>query len=570
MVSQRKVTLYLCIIVAVMLLMLPLFFTSTSATETYILNDNFDDGNWSSNPVWNLNGGTPTCVDSNSHSASYSVRFNGTSYQNMYYEATNTFFPNQNSFWLYIHYLTPGVIQTLFLVYDLSWASVGANLKILNDDGTYKIISSVGATDTEITTISIDAWHQIYINNTVRNSFKFFLDSVQQGTTWTGNYGAYDASHFIMVGKGVGTDSCDYYMDDVQLMTGSDDPTPPITDILSFTSSPIITIINPLPYSYSATTNHTATFEKDSCNATWISVGSSNGTVYGIPPYVSIPTVYGMSIKATNVSCNPSNVWQNYSITVYPELSITSTPITTVTNPNTYSYHCIANLTVTWTLSGNITGWASIDSGGYINGTPPIGYINHTYFNVEINATNIDSGTVWQNYTLYVDHEILITQITTIAITAISNPDNYVYDANANIDVTWNLTSSASWLNITVDGIVYGTPPTVNTSTFFTINIRATNTTWGNDYQNYTLIVSPVPPEFVFTNEVIFGLLFYIICLALSLIGFRYGMTILTIIPLLVSLLPIVSMLNLFGSYAYILLLFYLPLALIPIATYRK
>ena len=263
-----------------------------------------------------------------------------------------------------------------------------------------------------------------------------------------------------------------------------------VTYTLAFTSSAITTVVNPHGYSYTATTNHTATFAKDSCNATWITVGSSNGTAYGAPPSIDdgFPRSYTVSIKATNSSCTNSPVYQNYTIWVYAKNQITSSAVTTVVNPNLYAYHCLANLTVTWSLTGNVTGWASIDAQGWVNGTPPTVAVEE-YFLVSIKGHNTNSGDAYQNFTL---HVYSVFAITSSEILSVVNPDLYEYHAIANVPVTWSVAGNCtSWISIDAQGWVNGSPPSINDgfALSYVVEIHAHNDTVGDTYQNYTLWV---------------------------------------------------------------------------------
>lgn len=251
---------------------------------------------------------------------------------------------------------------------------------------------------------------------------------------------------------------------------------------------------------------------------------------------------------------------------------IYSDPILSVNNPNLYSYTATSNLTVkTWSKdSGNAT-WISVGaSNGTIYGTPPTVIYGHPeYFTLNLKLLDYTNDPFYQNYTIIVTNLIPPPpEITSTPILTVQQTFLYSYTLTANqTGGVWNFTSNATWLSLNLS-ILSGTD---NNNGSYWVEVTYINVN-GTGYQNFTINVTGfvyIPP-FTLNDATILGLFFYIMCLAISLIGFRYNMTILCIIALLVSLLPIVSMLNTFGAYAYILLLFYLPLALIPIATYRK
>ncbi len=264
--------------------------------------------------------------------------------------------------------------------------------------------------------------------------------------------------------------------------------------VLAFTSSPITTLVYPNHYLYTATTNHSATFAKDTCNATWISVGSPNGTVYGEPPHYSAGVwYYSVSIKATNGFYTPSDVWQNYTIiytiVAVPEFHITSTPITTVTNPNLYQYHATANISVTWSLDSGPY-WIFVSSGtGWVSGVPPT-VSSATGYSIYVRATNnsCSPNNAWQNYTLTVNPYFVFTST---PVTTVSNPHHYFYNVTTSVTAEFYVWGNATWLfynNIT--GHISGTPPNVTHPTTYSLYITATAS--GIDiYQNFTLTVNP-------------------------------------------------------------------------------
>jgi hypothetical protein len=250
---------------------------------------------------------------------------------------------------------------------------------------------------------------------------------------------------------------------------------------------------------------------------------------------------------------------------------IYSNPTTSINNPNLYSYTATSNLTVkTWSFDSGNASWISVGStNGTVWGTPPtVTYGHPQYFTVNLKLLDYVNDPFYQNYTITVYSVTLIPPtITSSPILTIESTYPYSYTLTANQTGTWSFTSNATWLSLSIN-VLSGTD---NNNGSYWVKITIINVN-GTGYQNYTLNVTAhiIISGFVFTDPVIFGLLFYILCLAISLIGFRYRITLFSVIALVIALIPIVNMTTTFGSYAYILLLFYLPLVFIPIATNHR
>ena len=227
---------------------------------------------------------------------------------------------------------------------------------------------------------------------------------------------------------------------------------------IAVTSSPVTSIINPNAYLYEVTANHTATFAKDTCNASWVTVGADNGTVWGTPPSINDgrPLSYTVSIEVTNALCTPTNGWQNYTLWVYPSVHITSLPLTSVTNPDEYFDTAIANVTCIWSIIAGNASWLSIgESNGTLWGTPPtITDGRPLMFQVVITADNSHSSDV-QNWNIWVYPQTLFAPI--IIPANVDSVDFFRHVVNEGVyywlnyssdqEVIWSLDTNASWLS---------------------------------------------------------------------------------------------------------------------------
>jgi hypothetical protein len=145
-----------------------------------------------------------------------------------------------------------------------------------------------------------------------------------------------------------------------------------------FTSTvPDATIHNNTAYSYDANAtdpeDDEIIYDLEGNITEWATINPTTGVVSGTPTEIG---TYWMNISIDD-SVNPL-VWQNTSLTVFSDAPvITSSPETEAVSNETYAYDCDAsdyeNEDLTFTLAGNITGWATINpSTGVVSGTPTI------------------------------------------------------------------------------------------------------------------------------------------------------------------------------------------------------
>lgn len=142
-------------------------------------------------------------------------------------------------------------------------------------------------------------------------------------------------------------------------------------------------------YTYTFTTNYTSSFSLTS-NANWLSIGSSNGTIYG----KALPGIFYINVTASYLT---KEIYYNYTLTITDIILywINYEPNEYGDNNTTYNYTFTVNLTnVTFSLSTNAT-WLFL---GATNGTLYGIAINGTYY-VNVTAT-FEDEVIYYNYTL--------------------------------------------------------------------------------------------------------------------------------------------------------------------------
>jgi len=178
-------------------------------------------------------------------------------------------------------------------------------------------------------------------------------------------------------------------------------------DVPVITSTPVTSVNENMVYSYQVNAtdddNDTLTYSLTQAPS-WLSINSDTGLVSGTAPEVSTNADFGITIT---VSDNTDAVTQIYTLTVInvnKPPTITSTPITSVNEAQTYSYGVEASDADGDTLIYILTtapNWLSINSEtGLISGTAPSVDSNTDYDIVVEVSDGKDSTT--QNYTLTV------------------------------------------------------------------------------------------------------------------------------------------------------------------------
>ena len=232
--------------------------------------------------------------------------------------------------------------------------------------------------------------------------------------------------------KVIGTDSVNT---DSEFLTLTVNPCPPpVNHAPVITSVPISQINEGSSYNYHVTATDsdgdTLTYSLTT-KPSWLSINSNTGVISGVAPLVSSNTNFDVTVR---VSDGTDVDTQTYVLTVKnipcPHINhapvITSSPITSITEGNIYTYDVQATDSDGDDLTYSIIdapGWLHINSNsGIISGTAPQ-VDSSTDYQVELEVSDGNGGIDTQSYTLKVKNHV--SGGTSSGIRVISDSDIY-------------------------------------------------------------------------------------------------------------------------------------------------
>ncbi len=232
-----------------------------------------------------------------------------------------------------------------------------------------------------------------------------------------------------------------------------------------------------------------------STNASWLTIGSANGTVWGVAPstvgvfYVDVRAVDGFGGLVSN----------NYTLSVGNFAPSISNPITSDAVHTGRSYVRDFNGTdpdgdtVVWSLATSAS-WLFIGvANGTVFGLAPSA--PSTFF-VDVGASDGFGGLASNNYTLSVGN-IAPSISNPITSDTVHAGRSYVRDFNGTDPdgdtLFWSISTNASWFSIgSANGTVWGgAPPDIRS---FYANLSVSDGFGGVAWLNYTLSVDNLPP----------------------------------------------------------------------------
>ncbi len=236
-----------------------------------------------------------------------------------------------------------------------------------------------------------------------------------------------------------------------------------------------------------------------STNASWLNFDNVTATLNGTPTNNDVGSYW------INISINDTMEldWTNFTLTV---LDVNDNPIiVTIDVEITYEdelYEVDYNATDVdslvsyqiWSLDTNATSWLDIESiTGIISGTPNNDEVGEYWVNVSVDDG--DSGFAFTNYTLIVLNVNDRPEITTVDVTTTNSNILYTVDYNAtDIDsplsqLSWSLTTNATWLDIdATTGVLSGTPTDADAG-WFNVNVTVNDGDGSQDWQDFILTV---------------------------------------------------------------------------------
>lgn len=196
-----------------------------------------------------------------------------------------------------------------------------------------------------------------------------------------------------------------------------------------FTSSPVLSVVETYFYTYTVTATDSEgapiTYGY-SMIAGWLTWTTANQTLWGTPPIGSA------GLTPTILKIYDGNIWVyqyfNITVTAVWHPTFTSTPVLSGLTLVLYTYDANCNETVTFSLSGTITAWATIvPSTGVVSGTPSVTQVGA--YTVSIDAVNSRGAHTWQNYSSLI---ISNFKFTSSPITSIYRNFSYAYYSTTN------------------------------------------------------------------------------------------------------------------------------------------
>ena len=263
----------------------------------------------------------------------------------------------------------------------------------------------------------------------------------------------------------------------------------------TFTSSPVLTGIENVAYSYTITLNVTGTVT--SLNVpSWLSIAAAKNGTTGPWVLTGTPTVHGVYVVNLRAYSAVGLLYsyQNFSITIANTWApaFTSSPGTSGITFQVYSYTPTCNESVNLVVITK-PAWATM-AGGTLSGFSTVAGI----FAFQLSATSI-AGTLTASQYWNVTIIMVPATITSAApSTSINEDHGYYYNATADQTGTWSIVTLHPWMTIgSGTGKVTGTPDNLDIASR-TVSLRLTNIN-GTGYRNWTLIVVNV--AVVFTSS---------------------------------------------------------------------
>jgi hypothetical protein len=352
--------------------------------------------------------------------------------------------------------------------------------------GTDSNMSSVGKTYVNVTSNESDPWGiNVTLNETGQSSGIFRGNFTIE--SWSDQGGRYIEAY---VGEMVNVTSTVDPTKNASVLVVNGGP-PPGFNILP----DISTDITPEDNFYSQQ------FWLDTCvtvnwmhitNASWLSWGSNNQTIYGTPDNGDVGW-YNVSISASNGTASD---FQNYTLTVYntdPVINNTSLPNATEGVAYSVDLECDDEgySNSVWYMDTNAT-WLNIASNtGVLSGTPQSSHVGWAYVNISANDGN--GGWAYATYTLNVTKVNDPPEILSAGATSVNEDTEYSFKYEAmdpDDDIlSWSFSSSAPFLHFAYDNqTLHGTPRNEHVGVYW-VNVTVSDVEDAKDTHNFTLTV---------------------------------------------------------------------------------
>ena len=241
-----------------------------------------------------------------------------------------------------------------------------------------------------------------------------------------------------------------------------------------------------------------------STNASWLSLGPANGTIWGVAPGARL--TFFVNVTASDGFGGFASV--NYTLTVGNVGPTISNPIVSDSVHNSRRYIRDFNGTdpegdpLAWSMSTNAS-WISL---GPVNGTVwGIAPATAGLFFVNIGLSDGFGGSASNNYTLSVGN--LAPSISNPIASAVAfRRASFVRDFNASDPegdmLTWSLRTNAGFLSVgAANGTAFGVIPNLMTS--YWVEVTVSDGFGGSDRVNFTLSIVNRPPQATLTAPLV-------------------------------------------------------------------
>ncbi len=268
------------------------------------------------------------------------------------------------------------------------------------------------------------------------------------------------------------------------------------------TSTPVITVEEASPYSYTVSATGTpaptfsATGAAGAALPSWLSINATTGVLSGTPGNADVGS-HSVVVKAAN-GISP-DAEQTFTIEVIPlpvAPTITSTALTRAVEGQLYSYAVSAtgvpapSFTASLAGGGALPTWLSMNAtSGVLSGTPAAADIGT--LQLEVTASNGLQPDSVQAFTLTVASAAVTITSSAPTTAQVGTPYTYTVTTSGSPAPTLSVTGLPAWLTFDGTDTISGTPTAAGTTG--TITVTATNGMSTQGKQTFSITVA-LPP----------------------------------------------------------------------------
>ncbi len=216
---------------------------------------------------------------------------------------------------------------------------------------------------------------------------------------------------------------------------------------------------------------------------------SADGIISGTP---TTPGTFSFTISVTDSSSSPQLASKTFTITIQPQLAITTTSLPTATVGAFFSQLMVANVStnLTWSVVSGITPpGLSLSTSGALSGTPSVG--GQFDFTVQVASTD-PVQTATRAYHMVVSDALRIVTPATLPDAILGAPYTLTLEAAGGLSpYTWSALGRPlpAGLNLSASGVISGTPTGIGGFSF-TIQVSDSFSPVQQQSRTFSLVVS--------------------------------------------------------------------------------